>query len=81
MPCERATKELDVHAEVYIVGLVMQSPAMYLTELCHNLLNVLGIEVFPSTVCQLLRTYRFSRKQAGGKSKMCYTAGGFHGSM
>jgi len=63
-PChERATKKLDVHAEVYVVGLVMQSPAMYLTELCQELLNVLGIEVSPSTVCRLLRTYGFSRKK------------------
>ena len=63
-PCHgRTTKKLDVHAEVYVVGLIMESPAMYLTELCQDLLNVFGIEVSPSTVCRLLRTYGFTRKK------------------
>ena len=45
------------------MGLIMESPAMYLTELCQDLLNVFGIELSPSTVCRLLRTYGFTRKK------------------
>ena len=64
---ERATKKLDVHAEMYVVGLVMQSPTMYLTELCQDVLDVLGIAVSPSTVCWLLRTYGFKIRQVASQ--------------
>ncbi len=60
---QRTTKKLDIHAEVFVVGLVMERPALYLTEVCQDLLQVCGIEVSPSTVCRLLRSYGFTRKK------------------
>jgi len=58
-------KKLDaVHAEVYVVGLILESPALRLSEVCHDLLEVFGIEVSPSTVCRLLRSYGFTRKKS-----------------
>ncbi len=56
-------KKLDIHAELYVVGLVLESPALYLGEACHELLEVFGIEVCPSTICRLLRSYGFTRKK------------------
>ncbi len=61
---QRAGKKLDtVHGEVYVVGLILESPALHLSEVCHDLLEVFGIEVSPSTICRLLQTYGFTRKQ------------------
>ena len=64
-------KKLDtVHAEVYIVSLILESPALHLCEVCHDLLEVFGIEVSP-TICRLLRSYGFAQKIRQVASQRC----------
>jgi len=57
------SRKLDEHGELYIIGLVMDNPSMYLAEVCQAIRDVLGITVSASTICRLLRRCGLTRKK------------------
>ena len=54
---------LDLRSELYVVGVILENPSMYLGELCVEIMHVFGIEISPSTVCRTLRRYGLTRKK------------------
>ena len=56
-------RRLDLRSELYVVGVILENPSMYLGELCVEIMHVFGIEISPSTVCRTLRRYGLTRKK------------------
>ena len=50
-------QRLDQQSQLYVVGLIMENPALYLAEICQHIHEVFALNVTPSTVCRLLRSY------------------------
>ena len=61
--CRPECCKLDGHHQLYIIGLILDNPSMYLSELCSEIKSITGVEVSPSTVCKLLSNYGFTRKK------------------
>ena len=57
------SRKLDQHSELHIIGLICANPSLYLTEVCQNIQDIIGITVSASTICRLLRQYGFTRKK------------------
>ena len=73
----RATRKFDEHQELYIIGVILQEPSLYLGELCQQIHDDIGIEVSPATVCKLLKRYGMSRKKIRQVAKQrCYSLRG-----
>ena len=53
---------LDQQSQLYVVGLIMENPALYLAEICQHIHEVFALNVTPSTVCRLLRNYALHYK-------------------
>ena len=56
-------RRLDLRSELYVVGVILENPSMYLGELCIEIMHVFGIEISPSTACRTLRRYGLTRKK------------------
>ena len=59
LDCRRS----DLRSELYVVGVILENPSMYLGELCVEIMHVFGIEISPSIVCKTLRRYGLTRKK------------------
>jgi transposase len=55
-------RSLDEHSELIVIGLLLQTPTLYLHEICHTIQEVTSISVSQATICRLLKRYGFSRK-------------------
>ena len=55
--------------EIYIVGLVLDNPTMYLCELCQEIYHVTGKQVSAATVCRLLAKHGLTRKKVQNVAK------------
>lgn len=55
--------KLDNHHKLYIIGLVLENPSIYLGEICSKIQDVTGVTLTPSTICKLLSKYGFTRKR------------------
>lgn len=51
----------DYH-EFFILGLLMDHPALQLEELCHIIAEATNLIVSPPTICRLLKRYGYTRK-------------------
>ena len=58
----RSLCKLDEHSELYAVGVVLDSPSLYLGEVCQRIHDDLGIEMSPPSICRLLKRYGITRK-------------------
>ena len=56
-------RSLDPHSELYVIGVIMENPSLYLGELCSVIMNAFGIEISASTVCRTLKKYGITRKK------------------
>ena len=56
-------QRLDQQSQLYVVGLIMENPALYLAEIYQHLHEVFALNVTPSTVCRLLRCCGITRKK------------------
>ena len=56
-------RRLDLRSELYVVGVILKNPSMYLGELRLEVMQVFGIEISPSTVCRTLKRYGLTRKK------------------
>ena len=55
--------KLDDYHELYIIGLLVENPGLYLREICLNIHTATGITVSGSTVCQVLQRNGLTRKK------------------
>ncbi len=56
-PCDPPRYDLrvlDPTSELYIIGLVLENPSIYLDEICRIIKEVFVLDVSASTVCRLL---------------------------
>ena len=58
-------RQLDQHNEIYMVGLVLQNPTIYLSEVCSKIYDECGLQASPSTICRLLFSYGITHKKVG----------------
>ena len=56
-------RKLDEHFELYVVLIVLDSPSLYLGEVCQRIHDDLGLNVSPSLICRLLKRYGITRKK------------------
>ena len=62
--CNRdSTRMLSEHDELIIVGLLLDDPSMYLSEVCQKISMFTGLEVSPATICQVIHRNGFTRKK------------------
>ena len=55
--------KLDHYHQLYIVGVVIENPSMYLREICTEIKQVTDTDVSPSTICRVLSAHGFTRKK------------------
>ena len=56
-------RKLDNHHSLYVIGLVMASPDLHLSELVGKVQEITGVSVHLSTICRLLAKHGFTRKK------------------
>lgn len=56
-------RSLDEHSELIVIGLILETPTLYLHEICQTIQEVTSISVSQATICRLLKRYGFSRKK------------------
>ena len=61
---QRTDHRLLSHSdELFIIGLIIESPSLYLRELCHAIEDLCGKMVSPSTICKIIHKHGFTRKK------------------
>jgi transposase len=55
--------KLDHYHQLYIVGIVLENPSMYLSEICSEVQQVTDTEVSPAMICRVLSTHGLTRKK------------------
>ena len=58
-----STRALTISEEMFVLGLIMESPCLYLHEVCQQLEEISGFSVSISTICRLLHCHGLSRKK------------------
>ena len=61
--CRPDLRALDEHSELIIIGLILQSPTLYLEEVVQEVYELTSLKVSPSTICRILKRYGFTRKR------------------
>lgn len=61
-PQREFTKKLSSRDELFVIGLFLANPTVYLYEICQQVKEVFGKSVSPPTVCHLLARYGMTRK-------------------
>lgn len=56
-------RALDQQGELYVIGLILNSPTLFLGEIVQQIKNDLGIDLSAATICRLLKRYGHSRKK------------------
>ena len=54
---------LDHSAELFILGVILDTPSTYLQELCQAIHEVAGKDVSPATICRVIRRNGYTRKK------------------
>ncbi len=70
---EHNLRRLTDRAELYVVGLVLANPPLYLSEMCQSVKSTFDIEVSPSTICRLLQRYGLKKKASRITTMRCTT--------
>jgi len=50
--------------ELWIMGLLLHNPSLYLGEICQKIAHVFEIQVSPATVCHIIHRHGFTRKRS-----------------
>ena len=58
----RELRKLDDHMELLILGLILDNPSLYLSEVCEKVEDLSGIPVSQATICRLLKKHGFTSK-------------------
>lgn len=63
---------MDDHHELLILGLIVDSPCLYLCELSELIFDATGVRVSGSTVCSLMMKWIHSQESAAGSKAEVY---------
>ena len=58
-----STRKLSQHDELIIVGLLLDDPSLYMSEVCQKISMLAGIDVSPATICRVIHRNGFTRKK------------------
>ena len=53
---------LSKYSELFVVGLLLENPSLYLGEVCKKINSVLGIDISASTICRVIHRHGLTRK-------------------
>jgi transposase len=71
--CRPELRALDEHSELIIIGLILESPTLYLDEVVQEVKEITSLTVSPPTICRLFKRYGFTRKRVRQiASQRCY---------
>ena len=56
-------RKLDERSELFVVGTILESPSLYLGEICQQIRTVFDVNVSPPTICRLIKRYGITRKK------------------
>lgn len=56
-------RKIDSSTELFIVGLILDEPKLYLSEVCKAVFDLSGIVVSEATICRLFQRYGISRQK------------------
>lgn len=62
-PCRNDARILDDRHELFILGILMENPSLYLREICPCIFQATGVKVSESTVCRVLHRNKLTRKK------------------
>ena len=62
-PQPKRERKLDSHHEIYIIGMILDSPTLQLSEIASKVEEMSGTVVSTSTLCRLLASYGMTRKK------------------
>ena len=67
-PAGRSTSRVDMRildqrGELYVIGLILDSPTLYLGEIVQLIKSDLGVDLSAATICRLLKRYGHTRKK------------------
>ena len=61
--CRLQMRVLDQPGELYVIGLILHSPTLYLGEIVKLIKDNLGVDLSAATICRLLKRYGHTRKK------------------
>lgn len=56
-------RKLDDQMELFVIGLILENPCLYLSEICEMVERVSSVKISGSTVCRILKRHGFTRKR------------------
>ena len=62
-PTYKNSRSLNDEQELWIMGLLVDNPSLYLGEICQKVHHAFNIEVSASTICRLIHKHGFTRKK------------------
>ena len=63
LPEREDMRKIDNSGELFILGLLIENPSLYLGEICQKIDAMFSVHVTPSTVCRIIRRNGFTRKK------------------
>ena len=63
LPVLSGTRALDERQELVLIGLLLDNPALYLSEVCQNIVQITSIIVSPPTVCRIIHRHGMTHKK------------------
>jgi len=71
--CRPELRSLDEHSELVILGLILESPTLYLNEVVREVSELTSVTVSPATIYRIFKHYGFTRKRVRQiASQRCY---------
>ena len=72
-PCDHSLGSLMKSHERLLLAVLMETPTLYLHEMCKHILDTTEVVVLESTICRLLRRHGFTRKKIRHVALQCST--------
>ena len=63
LPLRRDCRSLGHCNELFILGIILNTPSTYLQELCQAVHEVIGKDVSPATICRVICRNGYTRKK------------------
>ena len=54
---------MDESLELFVIGLIIEKPGLYLSEICESVFQSSGVSISESTICKMFKRYGFTRKK------------------
>lgn len=54
---------MDDSVELFVIGLIIEKPGLYLSDVCESVFQTSGLSISESTICRMFKRYGFTRKK------------------